>query len=73
VHAPTEYDVPMAAVPSLERLPLGVPGRLRDRKAPSLVAASAIAIATLAAAAVINRHLAKKRNGTIRLRADSLR
>jgi pimeloyl-ACP methyl ester carboxylesterase len=50
----------MAAVPSMKFLRRAVPSRRRDRKAPFLVAASAIAIATLAAAAVVNRHLANK-------------
>jgi pimeloyl-ACP methyl ester carboxylesterase len=58
VHAPTEY--PMTAVPSLKRLRRAVPSRRRDRKAPSLVAASAIAIAALAAAAIVNKRLANK-------------
>jgi pimeloyl-ACP methyl ester carboxylesterase len=50
----------MAPVPSLKSLQRAVPSRRRDRKAPSLVAASAIAIAALAAAAVVNRHLTNK-------------
>ena len=50
----------MTAVPSLKRLRRAVPSRRRDRKAPSLVAASAIAIAALAAAAVVNKRLANK-------------
>jgi len=50
----------MTAVPSLKRLRRAIPSRRRDRKAPSLIAASAIAIAALAAAAVVNRSLASK-------------
>jgi pimeloyl-ACP methyl ester carboxylesterase len=50
----------MAAVPSLKRLRQAVPRRRRNRQTSSLVAASAIAIAALAASAVINRHLANK-------------
>jgi alpha/beta hydrolase fold len=49
----------MTAVPSLKRLRRAVPSR-RDRKVPSLVAASAIAIAALAAAAVVNKRLANR-------------
>jgi hypothetical protein len=50
----------MTAVPSLKRLRRAVPSRRRDRKAPSLVAASAVAIAALAAAAIVNKRLANK-------------
>jgi pimeloyl-ACP methyl ester carboxylesterase len=50
----------MAAVPSLKRLRPAVPRRRRNRQTSSLVAASTIAIAALAASAVINRHLANK-------------
>jgi hypothetical protein len=50
----------MAAVPSFERLRRVVPSQRRYREAPSFVAASAIALAALAAAALVNRHLAKK-------------
>jgi pimeloyl-ACP methyl ester carboxylesterase len=50
----------MAAVPSLKRLRRAVPSRRRDLEAPSLVTASALAIAALAAAAVVNGYLAKK-------------
>jgi pimeloyl-ACP methyl ester carboxylesterase len=59
VHAPTEFQS-MAAVPSFKRLRRVVPSQRRYREAPSFVAASAIALAALAAAALVNRHLAKK-------------
>jgi pimeloyl-ACP methyl ester carboxylesterase len=50
----------MAAIPSLKRLRQANPRQRRSRKTSSLVAASAITIAALAASAVINRHLANK-------------
>jgi pimeloyl-ACP methyl ester carboxylesterase len=59
VHAPTEY-FRMAAVPSFKSFRRAVPSQRRDREAPSFMAASAVAIAAFAAAALVNRHLAKK-------------
>jgi len=50
----------MTTVHSIRRLRRSVPGQRRNAQAPSYVAASAVAIAALAAIAVVNRHLAKK-------------
>jgi len=50
----------MAAIPSLKPLRRSVSSRRRNRKASSLVTASTIAIAALAAAAAVNRYLANK-------------
>ncbi|WKA29829.1 alpha/beta fold hydrolase [Bradyrhizobium roseum] len=50
----------MAAIPFLKPLRRSVSGRRRNRKASSLVTASTIAIAALAAAAAVNRYLANK-------------
>ena len=50
----------MAAIPSLKRLRHSVSSGGRNRKASSLITASTIAIAALAAAAVVNRYLSNK-------------
>ena len=50
----------MAIIPSLKPLRRSVSSRRRNRKASSLVTASTIAIAALAAAAAVNRYLANK-------------
>jgi pimeloyl-ACP methyl ester carboxylesterase len=58
VHAPPESA--MTSANTVRRLRSSLPVRGRHARAPSFAVASAIAIGTLAAMALINRHLAKK-------------
>src|SRR5689334_251727 len=58
--ARTDRVCPMAAVTSLKRFRRVVPNQRLDRASSSFVPAAAIAVAALAAAALINRNLAKK-------------
>jgi pimeloyl-ACP methyl ester carboxylesterase len=50
----------VAAVPFFKRVRRAVPIQRRNREAPAFIAASVVAIGAFAAAALVNRHLAKK-------------
>jgi pimeloyl-ACP methyl ester carboxylesterase len=50
----------MTAAHSIRRLRRSAPGQRYNKRAPSYLVASAVAIGTLAAIALVNRHLAKK-------------
>jgi pimeloyl-ACP methyl ester carboxylesterase len=50
----------MTAARRIARLRRSIPSQRRNSEAPSLIAASAVAIAALAATALVNRYLAKK-------------
>ena len=59
VHAPSRVPS-MTSAHTVRRLRSSLPVQRRQAKSPSLAVASAIAIGTLAAMALVNRHLAKK-------------
>jgi hypothetical protein len=61
----------MSSANAVRRLRSALPVQRRNAKAPSYIVGSAVAVGALAAIALVNRHLAKKRSVTIPLPAAS--